>query len=83
MAENKAKAKAAPASTCTETIFLQFGGKEISITEVRDAVMANYDAVKKGEDSPEDVRIYLKPEDGKAYYVINSDCAGEVSLLLR
>jgi len=37
--------------------------------------------VKKGEDKPEDIKIYLKPEDQKAYYVINCDYAGEVDLL--
>ncbi len=83
MAERKTKKAAAPKPVCTEAIYLQFGGKEISTDEIRRTVMENYNAVKKGEDAPEDIRIYLKPEEGKAYYVINSDYAGEVSLLLR
>ena len=27
-----------------------------------------------------DVKIYLKPEESKAYYVINGDTTGEVNL---
>ena len=54
----------------------------ISIDAVETAVRENYDSIKKGEDTPEDIRIYLKPEDYKAYYVINSDFAGEVDLLV-
>lgn len=42
--------------------------------------MDDYDSVKKGEDPAVDTRIYLKPEDSKAYYVINDDYAGEIEL---
>ena len=56
-----------------KSIYLQYDGKEISIDAVEKAVRENYDSIKKGEDPPEDIRVYLKPEDRKAYYVINSD----------
>lgn len=65
-----------------KSIYLQYDGKEISIDAVEKAVRENYDSIKKGEDPPEDIRVYLKPEDRKAYYVINSDFAGEVDLLV-
>ena len=65
-----------------KAIYLQYDGKEISIDAVETAVRENYDSIKKGDDTPEDIRIYLKPEDYKAYYVINSDFAGEVDLLV-
>lgn len=64
-----------------KTIYLQFAGKEISIDEIEAAIKENYDSVKQGQDQPEDIKIYLKPEDRKAYYVINCDFAGEVDLL--
>ena len=64
-----------------KTIYLQYAGKEISIDAVEAAINENYNSVKKGEDQPEDIKIYLKPEDRKAYYVINCDYAGEVDLL--
>ena len=78
MSEEKAKKEK---KTADKTIYLQYGGKEISIDKVEAAIKENYDAVKKGEDIPEDIKIYLKPEDRKAYYVINCDFAGEVDLL--
>ena len=77
MAEEKAK-KAKKA--VKKTIYLQFSGQEVSVDEIESAIMENYEMVKKGEDQPEDIKIYLKPEDKKAYYVINSDYAGEVDL---
>ena len=77
MSEEKAKGK----KTVQKAFYLQYAGKEISIDAVEAAVRENYDSVKKGEDQPEDIKIYLKPEDRKAYYVINCDYAGEVDLL--
>ncbi|MBQ3660567.1 MAG: hypothetical protein II907_00795 [Firmicutes bacterium] len=65
---------------CKETIFLQYNGKEVCIDQVREAIKDNYDAVKKGSDPAEEIKIYLKPEDTKAYYVVNEDFAGEVDL---
>ena len=67
----------------TETIYLQFGGKEASFDSIKKAIREDYDATKKGTDAPADIKIYLKPEDLKAYYVINDDYAGEISLPLK
>lgn len=74
------KKKDARKTAPVETIFLQFAGEEFPLDAIRNAVLANYEEVKQGEDEPEDIRIYLKPEDCKAYYVINGDFAGEVEL---
>lgn len=79
MAEKKGK----DAVKCTETIYLQYNGKEVCIDAVRAAIKENYESVKKGDDAAKEIEIYLKPEDAKAYYVINSDFAGEVDLLLE
>ena len=65
-----------------KTIYLQFDSKEVSISTIEEDVLANYESVKNGEDPPADIKIYLKPEDHKAYYVINCDFAGEVNLLV-
>ncbi len=66
-----------------ETVYLQFGGQEVSLETIREMILEDYDKEKKGTDEPEEIRIYLKPEDRKAYYVINGDCAGEVELALK
>ena len=61
-------------------IYIQFCGSEVSLETVEKCIKEDYAADKKGKDQPKDVRIYLKPEDGKAYYVVNEDYAGEVPL---
>lgn len=63
------------------SVYLQYSRQEISLEEIERLIRENYDNAKKGEDQPEDIKIYLKPEDRKAYYVINNDYAGEVDLL--
>ncbi len=77
MSEKKEK------QSVVETIYLQYAGNEVSMEEVEASVRENYESVKKGEDPPEDIKIYLKPQDHKAYYVINCDYAGEVDLLAK
>lgn len=79
MAEEKAKKEK---KAVTKTVYLQYAGREVSIDEAEASIMENYDSVKMGEDPPYDIKIYLKPEDYKAYYVINDDYAGEVELLI-
>lgn len=79
MSEEKSKKDKKPVE---KMIYLQFAGKEVSLLEIEAAIRDNYDSVKKGEDKPENIQIYLKPEDRKAYYVINNDFAGEVDLLV-
>ena len=64
-----------------KAVYLQYDGQEISLEEIERLVKENYDSVKKGTDDPSDIKIYLKPEDRKAYYVINNDFTGEIDLL--
>ena len=61
-------------------VFLQFGGKEAAIDDIEAKIKEDYELVKNDIDPPEEINIYLKPEDGKAYYVINQDYAGDVDL---
>ena len=82
-AEKKTAAKKAPAKKAevkTE-LFLQFYGKEYSEKEILQKVKEIWTKVlKKKVGDMKDVKIYLKPEDSKAYYVINGDTTGEVDL---
>jgi len=68
-------------SSLKKTVYLQFCGKEVSLDEVEGAIKENYDIEKKGKDPAFDIKIYLKPEDDRAYYVINNDYAGDVALM--
>ena len=82
-AAKKTAAKKAPAKKAevkTE-LFLQFYGKEYSEKEILQKVKEIWTKVlKKKVGDMKDVKIYLKPEDSKAYYVINGDTTGEVDL---
>ena len=62
-----------------EMIYLQFAGREVSVSDIRRSIWTDYEEAKGGEDKSGKIRIYLKPEDQKAYYVINDDYAGETA----
>jgi len=64
----------------TEDMVLQFGENEVSITAVSDKVRQSY---KEGGNTGEmkDIKIYIKPEDNKAYYVVNGEVEGSVELV--
>ena len=78
-AETKA---AAPAKKTTRkpavksTVTVQFAGKEFKTSELVDQIKASY----TGEAALKTVEVYVKPEEGKAYYVINGDVTGAVEL---
>ena len=82
-AAKKTAAKKAPAKKAelkTE-MYLQFYGKEYSDKEILQKVKEIWTKVLKNKvGDMKDVKIYLKPEDSKAYYVINGDTTGEVNL---
>lgn len=82
-AVKKTAAKKAPAKKAelkTE-MYLQFYGKEYSDKEILQKVKEIWTKVLKNKvGDMKDVKIYLKPEESKAYYVINGDTTGEVNL---
>jgi len=65
------------ASALLPKTYVQWGESQISCAEVADKVKADFRANNKG--AIRSCRIYIKPEDGMAYYVIN-DKEGKVSL---
>ena len=81
--EEKAPAKkttAKKAEVKTE-MFLQFAGKEYTEKEIFQKVKDVWTKVLKNKVGDlKDVKIYLKPEDSAAYYVINGDTTGRVEL---
>ena len=81
--EVKAPAKkttAKKAEVKTE-MFLQFAGKEYTEKEIFQKVKDVWTKVLKNKVGDlKDVKIYLKPEDSAAYYVINGDTTGRVEL---
>ena len=87
-AEKKAPAKKAavkkPAAKKAEVkteIFLQFADKEYTEKEIFQKVKEIWTKVLKNKvGDMKDVKIYLKPEESAAYYVVNGDTTGKVDL---
>ena len=76
--EKKAPAKKAEVKT---EIFLQFAGKEYTEKEIFQKVKEIWTKVLKNKvGDMKDVKIYLKPEESAAYYVVNGDTTGKVDL---
>lgn len=63
-----------------EEVYLQAGGTEWNISDCKARAVAAYVAQGHRESSVKKLVIYLKPEEGKAYYVINDGVNGSVDL---
>lgn len=75
----KTTARKAPAKM-VEEIYLQAGGAEWNVAECKERVVAAYVESGHRASSVKKLVIYLKPEEGKAYYVVNDDVNGSVDL---
>lgn len=72
--------KPAEVQQLTEDMVIQFGAHEVSAAEISEKVKKSY---LSGEGSAEinKLKIYVKPEDNKAYYVVNDETEGNVELV--
>lgn len=52
-------------------VFIQYQGEESSISNIMEKVNAAWEAEGKKISAVKRVKLYVKPEDNKAYYVIN------------
>lgn len=75
----KTAAKKAPAKS--QEIYLQFAGKEILDKDLTDKVKEIWtkELGNKVKDMA-DVKIYVKPEESAAYYVINGEVSGSFEI---
>ena len=73
------KAMEVPAAAPSEEMILQFGDLEVAAADISEKAKQDY---KNSENDAElkDIRIYVKPEDNKAYYVVNGEFEGNVDL---
>lgn len=94
-AAKKTTTKAAAKTTATKTtrktaakkaepvteVYVQYWGKEIHTSEVADRIKKIWteDMGKKASEL-KDLKIYIKPEDNGAHYVINGDVTGFIGL---
>ena len=80
--ETKAPAKK-PAAKKTELkpeLFLEYQGSAVSQDDLLDKVKADWTAGGHSMSNVKSLKIYIKPEDNKAYYVINDKYSGDVDM---
>lgn len=71
---------AAKKEASTPEIYVQFGASESSVQAAVDKIRSEYVAQGHRASSIKTLKVYLKPEDNAAYYVINDKVAGRVDL---
>lgn len=76
-----AKTTAAKKAEPVTEVYVQYWGKEIHTSEVADRLKKIWteDMGKKASEL-KDLKIYIKPEDNGAHYVINGDVTGFIGL---
>ncbi len=70
-------AKTTKKASAKETFTLQWSGNDVSFDQIRSRILE-----KSGKTSKDikNLEIYVKPEEGMAYYVINGTETGDVGL---
>ena len=68
-------------ATKKQTVYVQFAGKEVTTTDVI-AMVKKVWTEEMGNKVKDmiDVKVYIKPEESAAYYVINDEVTGSIQL---
>ena len=72
----KTTTKAAKAKEATVKVEIQFDGKNTAVNALVEAVKAAYKA-EGNEDAIETLDIYVQPQNGVAFYVVNGKSEGK------
>lgn len=73
-------AEKAKADNLKPEIIVQYQGNDIALDTLVNAAKADFHASKK-RTLVTDLKLYVKPEDSMAYYVINGTFEGKISLV--
>ena len=66
------------AAVAAEEIFIQYAGKEFTTKDVVANVKKAWtEMTGKKEEDIQDIKVYVKTEENKAYYVVNGDAEGQ------
>ena len=82
-AEKAEGAKKAPSilkKEKVEEVYLQVGASEWNVSACKAKAVEAYVAQGHRASSVKKLVVYLKPEEGKAYYVVNDDVNGSIDL---
>lgn len=84
-AEEKPAAKKAPAKAAKkeaeQEMILQFGGREIKEKDLYERIQQIWiEGYGKKAEELKSLKVYVKPEEFTAYYVINDDVTGSIDL---
>lgn len=63
-----------------EEVYVQFGGMEWNLDQLKAQAKEAYVAEGGKASGIKQLNLYVKPEEGKAYYVINGSQAGSIAL---
>ena len=75
----KTTARKTPA-VVTEEVYLQYAGKEFSSADLTAKVKEIWKEMGKKAADLKDIKVYVKPEENAAYYVINNEETGSFGL---
>jgi hypothetical protein len=76
--KHKRKEKTEIPANAEESVFLQYDGQELNIAELKERIIAAYVEAGHRRGRISKLNLYIKPEDHKAYYVINDKISGSV-----
>lgn len=68
------------AAVVTEEVYLQYAGKEFSFADLTAKVKEIWKEMGKKAADLKDIKVYVKPEENAAYYVINNEETGSFGL---
>ena len=68
------------AAVVTEEVYLQYAGKEFSSADLTAKVKEIWKEMGKKAADLKDIKLYVKPEENAAYYVINNEETGSFGL---
>lgn len=61
-----------------ETVYVQFADAEVEVAALVDAAKAAFKA-EKSRTTIHDLKLYVKPAESAAYYVVNGEFTGKVN----
>ena len=75
-----ANVKKTTAESLKATMYVQYQAKEVTVEDIVEKAKEAYKAEGHRVSSIKSLKVYIKPEESAAYYVINENNAGKIEL---